>query len=192
MEHTKTSSEVSAYLRELDAALSSVHPHVADEIRDGIAEELILLSPEEAHERIAQLGDARFIAAEASAGSEVPSTARHRPIVGSRIYAIAAAVIFAVGAFLVPLVGWAFGYVLVGLSPVWRRWEKVVAVAAPLGLTVLVGGFFAAVGYPAAAAAGGNPVASLLPVVLSNAAIILAISNAIVGVWLLVRALVRS
>lgn len=192
MENIKPSREVSAYLRGLDAALANVPTDVANEIRSGVTEELISLSPEEAHERIAQLGDARFIAAEAGAGSEFPSAAKPRFIVGSRFYAIAAAIVLVVGAFILPLVGWALGYVLVGLSPVWRRWEKVVAVGVPLGITLLVGGFFAAVGYPAATAAAGNPVAVLLPIVLSNAAIVLAISNAILGVWLLARALVRT
>lgn len=194
MAHTETSPEVAAYLRELDSALAHVAPDVADEIRGGIEEELLSLSPDDARDRIVQLGDARFIAAQAADEDEpVPSSsARRRSILGSRIYAVVAAVVLAVGAFLVPLVGWAFGYVLASVSPVWRRWEKVVAVAFPLGMTVLVGGFFAVAGYQGAAVAGGNPWFTLLPVVLSNAAIVLAVTNAIIGVWLLVRALVRA
>lgn len=193
MARTETPPEVRRYLQELDAALMSIDPDVADEIRNGVAEELTALPPEDAHERIAQLGDVRFIAAEAIAASkEIPLAKVRRPLIGSRIYAIVAAVVVMVGAFVVPLVGWALGYVLVVLSPVWRGWEKVVAAAVPLGLTVTVGGFFAITGWATAdASASGNPLIALLPVALSNAAITLAISNAIVGTWLLVRALTR-
>jgi len=186
------SAEVSAYLRELDAALSNVPPTIASEIHDGIAEELGGLPAEVVRERIRELGDPRFVAAQALDGLETEVTPTRPPeIVSSRIYAAASAIVVAFGAFAVPMVGWAFGYVLVLLSPLWRRWEKMLAIAVPVGASALVALTFAAMDF---APAGSWETYSLLAaghVALSNAAVTVAVSNAIAGTWLLVRALTR-
>jgi hypothetical protein len=139
----------SDYLARLDVALRDVPHGVAAEIRAGIAEELSSLDPDAAEQRIAQLGDPAVIAREAmDAGGYVPPAPSAPaiapapvPLTHSRGFAIAAALVLSFGGFLVPFVGWVAGAVMVGLSGMWRTWEKVVAICAPLvllGVVVLV------------------------------------------------------
>lgn len=126
-------------------------PHgVATEIRDGIYEELHGLDADATAARIAQLGDPGTIAREAKA--EVPALApvivvpaeqgapakEKVPIVDTRGYAITSALVFAFGGFVVPVVGWFVGAVLVSTSALWRRWEKAVAILLPFVVGALI------------------------------------------------------
>ncbi|MDQ0615535.1 putative membrane protein [Microbacterium sp. W4I4] len=132
----------SDYLARLDVALRDVPHGVAAEIRAGIAEELSSLGPDAAEQRIAQLGDPAVIAREAmDAGGYVPPAAfapavvpAPVPLTRSRGFAIAAAIALSFGGFLVPFVGGLVGAVMVVMSGMWRTWEKVVAICAPLVL----------------------------------------------------------
>lgn len=133
----------SEYLVRLDAALRDVPHGVAAEIRAGIAEELASLDPDAASARIAQLGDPADIAREALAAEGRADAAPaapdpHVPVTRSRGFAIAAALTLSFGGFLVPFAGWAVGAVLVILSGMWFRWEKVVAVLAPVACVVIL------------------------------------------------------
>lgn len=138
------------FLGRLDAAMTDLPYGVATEIHDGIEEELGGLDAGATADRIAQLGDPGTIAREAMA--EVPvgtpiaaplsersaPTKEKPPLVESRGYAIAAALVFAFGGFVVPVVGWFVGAVLVSSSALWRRWEKIVAIALPFAVATLI------------------------------------------------------
>lgn len=137
---------VNDYLERLDAALAHVPYATAREIREGVEEELRSLDAAAAHERIRELGDPRQIAT-AAAGSlrEGPTPAGAtggepqwapvppaRPSTASPIYVVLTGLAVAFGMWVVPIVGWIAGIVLMWMSAVWRRWEKIVATAVPL------------------------------------------------------------
>ncbi|MGW8483261.1 HAAS signaling domain-containing protein [Microbacterium sp. NPDC055903] len=130
------------YLARLDTAMSALPHGVAAEIRSGIEEELAGLDAAATAARIAQLGDPVAIAREAQ--DEVPATpvvvvsapvaappAPRPPATTTRGFAIAAALTLSFGGIVVPFIGWVVGAVLVSLSPLWRTWEKAVAIAVP-------------------------------------------------------------
>ncbi|UJP10251.1 hypothetical protein L2X99_00565 [Microbacterium sp. KUDC0406] len=125
------------YLAGLDAALRDVPHGIASDIRAGIAEELAGLAPGAAAARIAQLGDPAEIAREAmDAGgaqrSVVAAPAAKPPVTATKGFAIIAALALSFGGFVIPVVGWFVGAALVGMSGLWRTWEKVVAIVTPL------------------------------------------------------------
>lgn len=94
-----------------------------------------------------------------------------------------------------PIVGWVVGYVLVWLSPAWRRWEKVVAIVAPAGAGLLIAGYFAIAELQSRAAMAmpsDQPVLPIASVVIWNATVAFAFANLAIGVWLMVRALRRQ
>lgn len=137
------------FLARLDAAMRVVPYGVANDIRRGILEELEGLDADATAERIALLGDPALIAREAqadgSAGAApapiVVAVAPREPFAKSRGFAIAAALTLGFGGIIVPVVGWVVGVVLVFLSPLWRRGEKIVAVVAPFvvaGISILI------------------------------------------------------
>lgn len=138
------------FLERLDAAMTDLPHGVATEIHDGIEEELEGLDGEAAAARITQLGDPGTIAREAQAemptGAPIvvaPSEPSARPtakapLVDTRGYAITSALVFAFGGFVVPVVGWLVGAVLVSSSTLWRRWEKVLAIVLPFAGAALI------------------------------------------------------
>ncbi|MFK3678179.1 HAAS signaling domain-containing protein [Microbacterium sp. NPDC090218] len=130
------------YLAQLDEAMRGLPHGVASDIRGGIVEELEGLDAAATAARISQLGDPRAIAREAQ--DEVPSSptivvaapvaappAPRRSSTSTRGFAIAAALTLSFGGFLVPVLGWFVGAVLVSLSALWKTWEKVVAIIVP-------------------------------------------------------------
>lgn len=129
------------FLARLDAAMREVPHGVATEIRAGITEEFAGLDAASTAQRIAQLGDPTRIAEEAQAESRPPRTSaaeRKGSVSHRRAYSITAAFVFAFGGFVVPVVGWAVGAVMVASSALWRRWEKVVAIALPFAMVAVV------------------------------------------------------
>ncbi len=69
-----------------------------------------------------------------------PSAPR-TPTTATRGFAIAAALTLSFGGIVVPVIGWFVGAVLVSLSPLWRTWEKAVAILVPFvatGLSFLI------------------------------------------------------
>ncbi|MEU4015105.1 hypothetical protein AB0E56_07510 [Microbacterium sp. NPDC028030] len=130
------------YLARLDEAMRGLPHGVASDIRGGIVEELEGLDAAATEMRIAQLGDPVAIAREAQ--DEVPGavtivtappvaapSAPRPPTTSTRGFAIAAALTLSFGGFVLPVLGWFVGAVLVSLSPLWRTWEKVVAIVIP-------------------------------------------------------------
>ncbi|CAD5141119.1 MULTISPECIES: hypothetical protein [Microbacterium] len=149
----KTAAELrDDYLARLDEAMRGLPHGVASDIRGGIAEELDGLDAAATAERIDRLGDPRGIAREAE--DEVPTapplvlpapapapSAPRTPTTATRGFAIAAALTLSFGGIVVPVVGWFVGAVLVSLSPLWRTWEKAVAILVPFvatGLSFLI------------------------------------------------------
>ncbi|WP_407357814.1 hypothetical protein LTA6_002135 [Microbacterium sp. LTA6] len=135
------------FLARLDAAMRDVPHGVATDIRRGILEELEGLDANATAERIARLGDPVLIATEArmdGADAAAPApvvVAPREPMTQTRGFAIIAALGLGFGGFLIPVVGWVIGAVLVCLSPLWRRREKIIAFVAPfvfVGLSALI------------------------------------------------------
>ncbi|WP_417505851.1 HAAS signaling domain-containing protein [Microbacterium sp.] len=130
------------YLARLDEAMRGLPHGVASDIRGGIVEELQGLDAADTAARIARLGDPVAIAREAQ--DEVPANpaivvaapvaappAPRPPATSTRGFAIAAALTLSFGGFLVPVLGWFVGAVLVSISTLWKTWEKVVAIIVP-------------------------------------------------------------
>ncbi len=158
------------YLARLDTALRDVPHGIASDIRAGIAEELSSLEPDAAQARIAQLGDPEQIAREAmDAAGYVPAVAapappaRRLPLTRTRGFAIAAAIALGGGGFVVPIVGWFAGVVMVLMSAMWRTWEKLVAVLLPSATFVLMAAVSALSQSWAAAGPEGSGVNPLMP-----------------------------
>lgn len=144
------------YLQRLDAALGPVPYVTAREIRAGVEEELLALDAAAADERMRELGDPADIAAAASGSlRETPSWAADGATAppwqaapparasgtASPVYVVLTTLAIGVGLWVVPVVGWIAGIVLLWSSVVWRRWEKILATAVPvgaLGLLVVV------------------------------------------------------
>ncbi|WP_457101790.1 HAAS signaling domain-containing protein [Microbacterium sp. P5_E9] len=206
MPRTDLPNEAHAYLRRLDEALVGVPDETAAEIRAGIVEEFAGLDRTAAQERIAQLGDPAFIAAEAR--NEVAADpAPRKSALQSRGYIITAGLAVAVGIYVIPLMGAVIGYLMVWFSPAWKRSEKLIAPAIPLmagvvtaaylvlattfstnGTGSLIGGFGAA----GSDGATGGLALLFTPLVTFNVLFVISIVNAAVGVWLLIRALRRA
>lgn len=146
------------YLRRLDDAMRDLPHGVATDIRSGIAEEFDGLGPDGVAARIAQLGDPAEIARRAreelpsgappAAAPSVPAPVAPRaPSTATRGFAIAAALTLSVGGFVLPVVGWFVGAVLVSLSSLWKTGEKVIAIAVPFVLAVTIGILVSGMGF---------------------------------------------
>ncbi|MEJ1155425.1 hypothetical protein [Microbacterium marmarense] len=207
MENTDEPIEVTRYLRELDAALAEIPVQIASDIRTGVEEELATLDSSAARERIAQLGDPALIAAEAR--REESEAAPHRKsAMTSRLYVVLASLAVAFGNYAIPLVGALPGFVLVWVSPAWRRWEKITATAIPFATGVIAATYFVVARVTSSDVVSSNgsdfygPSMDdfgiswfglfFTPVVTTNAIVAGSIASTAVGVWLLVRALRRS
>jgi len=130
---TPTPPNVAAYLRELDAALSTAPAEVRAEIVAGIEEELVGLDAATAATRIDELGDPVFIAAEATGATTPDSPTRTTP--GG--YSILTVVLLIIGGFVVPVIGWIVGAVLLVASSAWTRRDKLIGTLVP-ALTFVV------------------------------------------------------
>ncbi|WP_040167175.1 HAAS signaling domain-containing protein [Microbacterium gorillae] len=183
-------SEADRYLARLDAALADVRHDTAVEIRAGVAEELAGLDDAAARDRIAALGDPAFIAA--SARGELPQPSVPVPTYegSGRLYGrgslatrgmvIATGLVIAFGGIVLPFVGWVAGIVMMCLSPVWRRAEKVyVAVVPPLVIAGVLVLTQVTPNFP------GGWRTVLLPYVTGQ------IIASLLGIWALVRGLAR-
>lgn len=189
----QTPQVVRSYLAQLDSALEGIDADLAREIRSGVEEELAGLDVGTASERIEKLGDPVFIAAEArdavGAGSvrtSVPAVSG-QTLSSSRGFAITAALLVAIGGFIVPIAGWLVGIVMVWMSATWHAWEKWVATLigpAVLGALILV-----ALLDGTSSSSGEENSVAVSPLLSWHAAIFLIpVATVIVGIWLLWRA----
>lgn len=185
-----TPQVVKNYLAQLELALSGIPSDLATDIRSGIEEELTGLDPVTASQRINELGDPAFIAAEARDAVSPVSTrstsgdAVRVPLGESSGFVITAALLVAVGGFVIPLAGWVVGIVMVWMSRTWRTWEKWMATLLP-PLIILF-----SVLWSAPRATDTSMLFSVFPV--WQALVLLVPTSLIVGIWLLWRARRRT
>lgn len=150
MTETEAQSLREDYLSRLDGAIAELPWRVANELRSGIAEEFDGLDGAAMRMRIAQLGDPLQIAeaAKEETGSAPPAPVVvvtpapvplvKPPMVDTKWFAIAGALVLGAGSFLLPFGGWIIGVGLVTSSRFWRRWEKAVAILLPVPVCLLV------------------------------------------------------
>ncbi|MGW9158029.1 HAAS signaling domain-containing protein [Microbacterium sp. NPDC055665] len=158
------------YLARLDEAMRGLPHGVATDIRGGIVEELQGLDAAETAARIARLGDPVAIAREAQ--DEVPASptiavappvvappAPRLPTTSTRGFAITAALTLSFGGFVLPVLGWFVGAVLVSISTLWKTWEKVVAIVVPFAfgaLSLILVQFMSFVDYSSTGSSSGT------------------------------------
>ncbi|MFK4791370.1 hypothetical protein [Microbacterium sp. ZW T5_56] len=120
----------------------------------------------------------------------------------SLAYVLSAVAVYALAGFLLPVIGWIGGVVMLWISPVWRRAEKWAATLIPLGLGAVVVGF----GISTAAAAiashdtSGTEVANpllpggydLIAITITAGWIVLPLTASGMAIWLIIRALMRT
>lgn len=131
-----------SYLRELDAARANTSPSLRAEILGDIADDLRGRDADATRERIHELGDPHAIAADASAESFSPPTPE-----APRGYAIATSVVLVAGWYLLPILGWLAGLIMIGSGAHWTRRVRrngiltsvAVIVASTIGLLVFRG-----------------------------------------------------
>jgi hypothetical protein len=136
---------VDTYLAELERLLASADPAVRQELVDGIREELAGLGADEADARLRELGDPAFVAAGvlAEASDAAPaSSASAAPEGDAAWYPVLTVVLLTIGGFLVPVLGWVVGLIMLWAATGWRTLHKVagtvLTLAAPGGLLLLL------------------------------------------------------
>ncbi|PPF43359.1 hypothetical protein C5B85_13620 [Pseudoclavibacter sp. AY1F1] len=103
-----------SYLKELRAALRDGTPQVRDEVLNDIADTLRGLDVDETQARIRELGTPDTIAADAMA-----ETASLEDAGPSRAYPIITSIVLIAGWYLVPVLGWVAGLIMIGASQDW-------------------------------------------------------------------------
>jgi uncharacterized membrane protein len=137
------STSARRYLRELDDALASAPPALRSEIVADLASELRGLDESAASARISELGDPQLIAADATneaAAGGTSDSATARPVL-SRTYATITGVVLTAGWYLVPVIGWVAGLVMIGIGSEWTPSVRRTAIGASI-----LGTFFAIAG----------------------------------------------
>lgn len=187
------------FFAELDVAMTELPYRVATDIRQGIAEEIDGLDARDTAERLASLGSPEAIAREAAESLGAPSAAPPAHFASTlpggvdqaRGFAIAAALVLAFGGFVVPILGFCVGAVMVGLSRLWHRWEKFVAILLPITVSAVFGGAVWLVGVIQMAAPVSSDAANpLLPApydIFFSAVLLALLLVPVCGLWLLWR-----
>lgn len=178
-----------AYLVELEQLLAAADPDVRRELVDGIREEFASLAPHEADARLRELGDPAFVAAGVLAEGPDAAPAAPAPPAAegdAAWYPVLTVVLLTIGGFIVPVLGWVVGLIMLWAAKGWRTLYKVagtvLAVLAPGGLLMLT---LPAVAVVAPSGPSSNP---LMPPMIPWWGIVLVVLAAwIVGwIWLLV------
>ena len=142
--HEAQSLSAERYLNELNAALSATPASLRAEIVGDIADELRGLDEAAASARIAELGDPLAIAADANAEFDAPVAPATPPapatpqasgtpaiaVAPSLAYPTAAAIVLTVGWYLVPVLGWIAGLVMIAVGREWTAAVRVRAIVA--------------------------------------------------------------
>ena len=142
--HEAQSPSAERYLSELNAALSATPASLRAEIVSDIADELRGLDEAAASARIAELGDPLAIAADANAEFDAPvaSTTSAAPVtpeasgtpappaMPSLAYPTTAAIVLTVGWYLMPVLGWIAGLVMIAVGREWTTAVRVRAIVA--------------------------------------------------------------
>lgn len=137
------SAPAQRYLAELESALAAAPADLRAEITADLAGELHGLDADAAAARIAELGDPRTIAADASAEARqtAAQTAGAQPadvrMPVSKAYPTAAAIVLTAGWYLVPIVGWIVGLVMIGAGSRWAPQVRVASVVASVAAALV-------------------------------------------------------
>jgi len=121
------------YLDDLETALATAPAALRAEIVGDIAAELAGLDEDAARARVAELGDPRAIAADASAETPTPAT----PAPESKAYPTATAIVLTAGWYVVPIVGWIVGLVMIGVGSRWIPQARVAAALVSVAAAVV-------------------------------------------------------
>ena len=146
-----------AYIRDLERAVRDLPRPIADEIVSGVREELRGLDAAAAAERITELGDPTFIAA--SARGELPVRA------DQPWYTVLTIVLLAIGGFIVPVLGWLVGLVMLWYSRTWVLRDKIIGtLLLPVVAAIVVGiSWVVRVTTPATVVDGEEAINPLIP-----------------------------
>lgn len=125
------------YLNELRSALAGAPAALQTEILADVAGGFDGLTDEETRARIAELGDPHVIAADATVDDSIaagPSTPVEQPV--TKGYATATGIVLTAGWYLVPVLGWIAGLVMIGIGDHWtpqiRRRSILISIGAAL------------------------------------------------------------
>ena len=206
MSQSELPQVVRSYVSELQRALVGVPREVAQEIVDGVTEELAGLDAAAASIRIEELGDPSFIAAEAKANTESEalvtqgaqttgdSSRLAETVADPRWYIVIASLLVALGGIVIPVLGWIAGIVMVWMTDTWRTWEKWLASLAPMGIAavamlIVLGS--SAITSPSGTSAWVQTANPLIPAMFDTwwfGILLLVPLNLVSGLWLLARA----
>lgn len=128
------------YLSELRAALAGAPAALQAEILADVAGGFDGLTDDETRTRIAELGDPHVIAADATVDDSVPGTSGVGPAPTlqpvTKGYATATGIVLTAGWYLVPVLGWIAGLVMIGIGDHWtpqvRRRSILISIGAAL------------------------------------------------------------
>ena len=173
-------TKIEDYLTELDGLLVDVDPVTREGLVNGIREELSALAPADADTRLRALGDPAFVAASVRAERGTLTLQKE----DAAWYSILTVLLLTVGGFIIPVIGWLAGLVMLWASRTWAVSHKVigtlVAVGGPgLAAAGLLPWAFVAVG------PGESPQAPIVPLILFSVVLLAWLGAAI---WLLVVA----
>ncbi|MFZ4894395.1 HAAS signaling domain-containing protein [Plantibacter sp. Mn2098] len=140
------SAAAKRYLTELNDALADASPAVRSEIVADITDELDGLDDAAAAARVAELGDPRAIAADAAAATAAvapesvsPDSAIPVQPVPSKAYLTITGLLLTAGWYVVPVLGWVAGIVMVAIGTSWTSPVRRNAIIASIGSIVLAG-----------------------------------------------------
>ena len=174
-------TKIEDYLTELDSLLTGVDPATREGLLDGIREELSALTPADADARLRALGDPAFVAASVRA-ERGPLTRQKED---AAWYSILTVLLLTIGGFIVPVIGWAAGLVMLWASRTWAVKHKVVGTLVALGGPSLAAAALLPWAFVAVGPGESSPQAPIVPLILYGVVLLAWLGAAI---WLLVVA----
>ena len=122
-------TKIEDYLTELDGLLVDVDPATREGLLNGIREELSTLTPADADARLRALGDPAFVAASVRAERGTLTLQKE----DAAWYSILTVLLLTVGGFIIPVIGWLAGLVMLWASRTWAVSHKVIGTLVALG-----------------------------------------------------------
>jgi len=150
-------TKIDDYLAELEDLLADVDPTIREGLVGGIREELVGLTDADAVQRLRALGDPAFVAASARAELPQPAVLPRRD---AAWYSVVTVLLGSIGGFLIPVLGWIVGLVMLWAARNWRVRHKVVGTLLTMlgpGGTFLMLVPFYTVGTVTVSGRGDNP-----------------------------------
>jgi hypothetical protein len=186
MNNRSSKSATEIYLERLERAVFSLPVDVANDIVEGVREELAGVDVETAAARIAELGEPERIVAAARAEVGLPPVKTgDKPW-----YTVLAALLVLGGGIIVPVLGWLVGIAFVWYSKTWTLRDKLVVTLAPVVGVALT--FLGSLIVQSTATVSEETANPLIPGVYNSVhALVIVLSvvlPVISGIYLLVRA----